>query len=206
MCQKIVLSKFWKLAFLLCFGALITGCAAGNQYDYKNQSIAFSTETQQKVGVAVVDERSYVVLGEKTANFVGLQRAGFGNPFDVTTKSNGPLADSFAYAIVEGLKKRNVNASVLKSSSAQEAVKALNSIDASRLLLIHLTEWKTDTYASMKLLYDVKASVSDPKFKELAENKLVGTKNLGSSDNFHVGFSEVIGNLINDPKIIQALK
>ncbi|MEH6548066.1 MAG: hypothetical protein V7701_16640, partial [Sneathiella sp.] len=91
-----------KLGVILAFGILLSACAVGNKYDYKDQPIDLAASSDQKIGVSVVDQRIYIVSGEKPADFVGLQRGGFGNPFDVNTKSGGPMADSFAFAIAEG--------------------------------------------------------------------------------------------------------
>lgn len=208
----------WKSAFLLSLGLLVSACAVGNQYDYKNQVIEFTGETDQKVGVAVVDQRPYIVSGEKTPNFVGLQRGGFGNPFNVTTKSNEPLADSISFAIVEALKKRNISASVLKTvptADAAEAMKVLDASGSSRLLMVYLTEWKTDTFMNVKFLYDVKASVADGDRTVLAENSLAGTRKLGGDAgnppsfaraNVPIAFRKLIRDLVNDPKMLEALK
>lgn len=212
--NRTIFSLIGKLAFAISLGLLASACAVGNQYDYKNQAIEFNADTDQKVGVAVVDQRAYVLSGEKTPNFVGLQRGGFGNPFDVTTKSNEPLADSISFAIVEGLKKKNVNASVLiaePTADLNEVKASIASSGMSRFLMVYLTEWKTDTFVNSKLVYDVKATVANSEQSVLAENSLVGSRKLlGETsdpfDNVPIGYRKLIKDLVNDPKLLNALK
>ena len=64
---------------------LIAGCAAGNQYDYSGSDLALPITGSGDIGVAVLDVRPYVLNGDKKPDFVGLQRGGFGNPFDVSS-------------------------------------------------------------------------------------------------------------------------
>ncbi len=208
----------WNLACVLCLGLLVSACAIGNEYDYKNQVIDFKGETEQKVGVAVVDQRPYVVSGKKEADFIGVQRGGFGDPFDVSTKSDEPLADSISFAIVEALKKQNITAKVLKTTPVaddEKALKALDSSDSTRLLMIYLMEWKSDTLINTRFLYDVKAVVADGKQTTIAEHSLKNSERLAGKfmdptnaarRNVPNAYRKVIRELINDPKLLEALK
>ena len=51
------------------------------------------------VAVASLDQRPTVLRGESPANYVGMQRAGFGNTFNVTTNSGLPFADAVNQSI-----------------------------------------------------------------------------------------------------------
>lgn len=44
------------------------------------------------LSVRVVENRYFVLTGEKEPSFIGKYRGGFGNPFDVNTEGNVPLA------------------------------------------------------------------------------------------------------------------
>ncbi|MEH6474973.1 MAG: hypothetical protein V7727_04755 [Sneathiella sp.] len=207
-----------KLIAIAGLGLLLSACAVGNQYDYKSQPIKVGLDTEQKVAVAVVDQRPYIVSGDKTPNFVGLQRGGFNNPFDVTTLSNEPLADSISSAIVASLKHKNIDAEVLKTKASSDISETLKTLDVSeftRLLLIHFSEWKSDTLVNVKFTYTIGAKVTDNNLAILAENSLLDKKVLGGSfvnapefarTNVPVAFQKVIEELLNDPKIIDALK
>jgi hypothetical protein len=217
-CLNHPLRMLSKLGCLLAFGVLLSACAVGNQYDYKNQPIDLAASTDQKIGVAVVDQRIYVVAGDKTPDFVGLQRGGFGNPFDVSTKSGGPMADSFAYAIADGLKSRGIDADVVLTSPTSIRAEARDQVttgDFTKYLLVYLTEWKSDTLVNVKFLYDVTAEVVDKDGTVLAVNKMENTEVLGGSfgnppefatKNVPIAFRRVMKDLISDPGILTALQ
>jgi hypothetical protein len=84
-------------------GVLLGGCAVDNSHRYDLGDAEFQVESNKTVAVAVVDTRPYVLSGEKTANFSGLMRGGFGNPFDVTTDSGRALAEDLTISIVRAL-------------------------------------------------------------------------------------------------------
>ena len=72
-----------RLFAILAICILSGGCAVGVQHSYSATDTKFDIIADSKVAVAVHDRRPYVVSGDKAGNFVGLQRAGFGNPYDV---------------------------------------------------------------------------------------------------------------------------
>jgi len=200
-----------KILILAGIGFSLSACAVGNQYDYNTQALDFDVKSTQKVGVAVVDQRAYVVLGEKTPDFVGLQRAGFGNPFDVTTKSGKPLADDMAKVIANSLQRNNVDAIVLKTKptvDAMAAKKSLKMLKSTRLLIVYLSKLKSDTYLNPEFNYDVKAEVVDDKGSILAENKIAEFQAL-QGDPFEVvpaAYKKMLNQLVGDKKILDALK
>lgn len=207
-----------KIISLVSLGFLLSACAVGNEYDYKNQPLNFSLESKQKVAVAVVDQRPYIVSGNKTPDFVGLQRGGFNNPFDVTTLSDEPLSDSISSAIVAGLKNKNIDATVLKTEPSADFAATLNSLNTSdftRLLLINLSKWKSDTLMRVWFDYDVGAVVTDSGKEVLAKKSLakryvlrgeVGHGPYFAIANVPIAYKKVIEELLNDPAIVKALK
>lgn len=64
----------------------------GNKHQYIGSDPELLVTTTYATAVAVQDRRPYVLDGDKDADFVGIQRGGFGNPFDVITTSGRPLA------------------------------------------------------------------------------------------------------------------
>jgi hypothetical protein len=52
---------------------------------------------------------------------------------------------------------------------------------AKKIILLTLLNWKTDTYQSTDLIYDVSMTVLDSQGHELATKRLEGTDNLGKS-------------------------
>lgn len=92
--------KAFTLVFLVF---LVSGCAIGNKYDYQNAELSLPVGGSGELGLAVVDNRSYVRNGDKAPNFIGSQRGGFGNPFDVTTASGRSLISDMEDALKSSL-------------------------------------------------------------------------------------------------------
>ena len=66
---------------------VLSGCAVGNQYDYQATSVALPIVGSGELGLAIIENRSYVLDGSRKPNFVGLQRATLGNAFPKYTPS-----------------------------------------------------------------------------------------------------------------------
>ena len=167
------------LAAMLC-----TGCAVGNRHDYGTAQVSLQLEGGGRVAVATHDLRGYVVSGDKSEDFVGLQRGGYGNPFDVGTASGRSLATEMTAAICASLSSHGFQAQPVPTSPGEEpgAVLArLRQTGADRLLLLSLLNWKSDTYKSTALAYEVTLSVHDPQGAKLGDCRLEGSDDLGGS-------------------------
>jgi hypothetical protein len=158
--------KSW-LTRIGAFSALATllltlgGCAVGNRYDYGSSITGLPVSGSGKLAVSVVDARPYVLSGDKKPDFVGLQRGGFGNPFDVRTESGQPLATEMRDAIAKALQQQGF--SVVGATEA-----------APRKLELRVLEWKTDVMVKMKTTYDLQLSVFDANGALLAQSKTKG--------------------------------
>ena len=89
-----------------------------------------------------------MVNGDKAPDFVGVQRGGFGNPFDVRTASGEPLADEMRAAIASAMQHQGFTVVPLGGA-------------APRKLELRILEWKTDVMMSMSVQYDLSLSVFD---------------------------------------------
>lgn len=139
----------------------ISGCAVGNRYDYGSSISGLPVSGSGELAVNVVDDRPYVLSGEKKPDFVGLQRGGFGNPFDVRTASGRPLADEMRDAIAKALQQQGF--AVVGGSEA-----------APRKLELRVLEWKTDVMMRMKTRYDLQLSIFDARGSLVAQSKANG--------------------------------
>ncbi len=156
----------------------------GNTHHYRNTVLNFKAGGNKSLGIATHDERVYVLSGEKEPDFVGLSRGGYGNPWDITTSSGKPLAEDVTAAIEQSLKKKGfapVPVIVAAGDKQDTVLKKLTETKADRLLLIQMAEWKSDTYVSTGLFYDVIATVYDAQGKALAEKSIKGYDKLGGS-------------------------
>ncbi len=160
------------------------GCAVGNRYNYSGVTADIAAAGSSSIAVAIQDLREYVVSGAKKPQFVGLQRGGYGNPFNVSTQSNRPLADDITEVVIASLGQKGFKAVPVAVTSAdkQEAVlDKAKAAKAERILILTLNEWKSDTYANVALQYDVTLTVLTGEGKNLAEKTIKGRDNLGGS-------------------------
>ena len=164
--------------------ALSAGCAVGNKHGYSAVRPELGVQGNRSVAVAAQDARPYVVSGSKAPDFVGLQRGGFGNPFDVTTESGKPLVEDIAATVVLSLERKGFKSTAVKvaPSGTRADVRTLFAQTGSeRIALLVFREWKSDTYQNTALHYDVTLYVYDNAGKELAVNRINGRDNLGGS-------------------------
>ena len=82
----------------ILFGSLVAfivlqGCAVGNKYNFSDVKADFQAAPAKvkQIAVATSDQRQVIKSGECTPTYVGMQRAGLGNPWRVNTQSDFPL-------------------------------------------------------------------------------------------------------------------
>tara|TARA_R110000824_G_scaffold366730_2_gene555587 strand:+ start:101285 stop:101920 length:636 start_codon:yes stop_codon:yes gene_type:complete len=211
-----MLKKFLGLAFA---ASLLAGCAVGQKIDYSQQYSNIPTVKHgTTVSLGVQDLRPYVLAGEKDSSFVGVQRGGFYNPFDVNTSSGRPLADDLLQAFTNTLKSAGtiVTGSTLSSSlSPDMAVKTLSKNGSERILYISYREWKSDSFSNSWIVYDITAQIFDKNMKKLGENHLQGKDAITSSaamaandanNSITSAFQLKIKELLSNQEIIVALQ
>lgn len=198
---------------LLIVGA--TGCAVGNQYDYRSAEVSLPLTGDGDVGVAVLENRSYVLSGNKNPNFVGTQRGGFGNPFDVTTGSGQALVSEMSDALEKGLRNSGYTVSKIQVSSSDPSavISAIAENGKVKNIVLTVTEWKTDIYMNMSLHFNLVLQIVGKDGTTIATNQMQGEEKLSGagfeSQNSRLAadaFEIKIGRLFNSPEVIAALK
>jgi hypothetical protein len=200
------------LALTLTLGA----CAVGNKYDYAAASPALTAETANSVSAAVIDRRPYVLGGSKSADFVGLQRGGFGNPFDVKTQSGRDLAADLTDGLVRALEARGIAARALPLAAGtptETVIAQFQAQGSDRLLVVGMREWKTDAMMRLTLHWALDAAVHDRSGAEIATHSITGTAPVGAAG-FESGnsaaviqqASQKLSELLYDPAIVAALR
>ena len=173
-----------KRLVVVLAAAMSAGCAVGNKHGYSAVRPELGVQGNRSVAVAAQDARPYVVSGNKTPDFVGLQRGGFGNPFDVLTESGKPLVEDVAATIALSLERKGFKSTAVKvapSGTRADVLPLAAQTKAERVALLMVREWKSDTYQNTALLYDVTLHVYDNAGNELATNRITGRDNLGGS-------------------------
>jgi hypothetical protein len=194
----------------------LTGCAVGNRYAYQSVVANPQVSGTSAVSVATLDQREYVRSGSKDPQFVGLQRGGFGNPFDVRTADDKPLADGMTTALVNTLAKKGFRAQPVVVSytlSPADARQRAVSVGADRALGLTLQEWKSDTAFRVGLSYDMTMTVLDRTGTVLAEKRLQGHDNLGAAslpsqvgEIVATAFKTKLEQMLDDPGVAGALR
>ncbi|HBM87997.1 MAG TPA: hypothetical protein DD437_05605 [Rhodobiaceae bacterium] len=209
---------FSKIVSAIFLVGLLAGCAVGNKVDYRAQSVSLNTGSQKAIALGVHDQRPYVLSGNKTPQFVGIQRGGWGNPFDVLTQSGGPLAQDFATSISSALTRSGatVTAKAYPHSDSNDAVtKQLLALTADKYLLVSYQEWKTDSLMNTALIYDITARVLLRDGTVVAQNHLSGRDKISgnvtgdqtrANDTVPAAVSRKLQLLLGDKEIIAALQ
>ncbi len=203
-----------RTTLVLAAVLFLSGCAAGQKFGYSEASFAVGrVPAGAPVAVAVLDARPYVLEGRKPESFVGLSRGGYGNPFDVTTRSGAPLAADMTTALATaiGAAGREARAVPVPAKGGVEGAKAaLAGAGAERLLLFRLVEWKTDTMARTGLDYILTLDVMDRGGTVLATERIYGKEVSGSAigsaeKDARRWFGEKFQRLLSAPAIAAAL-
>lgn len=176
---------FGGLAVLVLVAVVSSGCAFGQKFGYADTSIAIrQMGIGRSAAVAVLDQREYVKSGDKPESFVGWSRGGFGNKFDVGTKSGTPLASEMTTAIASALEARGLKVrsiTVRPTDGPGGARQALVRTGSDRNLLFTLTEWRTDSMMRTGLDFDVSLDVLDGSGTQLAQGRVSGKEVSGAS-------------------------
>jgi hypothetical protein len=207
---------FYRMFSVLTLTLVLGACAIGNKYDYGSASVTIGADTDKSVSATVIDHRPYVVNGSKAPSFVGLQRGGFGNPFNVTTVSGRGLAEDLTDALVRALDVQGVTAEALMlapGTSIDDSVKQFQGQGTDLLLVVVMREWKTDAMMRLTLHWALDASVHDPSGGTLGKHSISGKAPVGAAG-FQSGNSVVSGQqasqklteLLNHPDIVAALR
>ena len=208
-----------KLLFLSFFSLTLGGCAIGSKMDLSKANFNAPEVRVKSVSVVGVDERPYVLDGDKTPEWIGLQRGGYGNPFGVHTESGDPLADDLANSIASALSRQasdvgviNVEDGTLTTNQAISKIKTNHPKD--RNLVLVVKNWKSDTMVDVNFEYDLELIVLDRRLRKIASKRITGNEALDGSFWNPVGVSErvvrerkaeIFGQLLSSSEISRAL-
>lgn len=147
---------------------LLGGCVAGQslQTGYESPAAAApaAAAAAAAVSVSVSDDRPFVRSGEKPPHYIGKYRAGFGNPWDVSTENDEPLADILARD--------------LKADLAAMGYRAAAEPGTARSLSVSIVDWNFDGYQNGRFWYELRVRVTDPDGRALAADTVQESTNI----------------------------
>lgn len=174
------------------------------------------TVAGNKLNILVSDERPYVLSGDKSQEWIGLQRSGFGIPYGVHTSSGKTLAEDIAASISKSFQANNVatQSTIVPLKSDPKA--AINSLPAgSKSLIVQIQDWKSDTLTDISFNYKLLAQVINAKGVVVATDSISGGEKLEGSAWNPIGESErkvfaktkaLLQELLAKPGIVKALR
>lgn len=208
------------IILIFLFAILLQGCAAGNRYNFSDvrANLQMSRVNNTSVAVGSLDQREVILSGRCPPTYVGMQRAGFGNPYRVNTESGLPFAEDMTSAVCDSLSKKGFNAIPVKVAynlTEQQAREVLGDKKADRSVFIIIKQWESDTYTNIGLIYELRLIVFNANHSAIAETFISDTKNISGSfwnptaaakEKIPEAFKQTLEILLNDPKIIDTLK
>lgn len=180
----------------------LAGCVAGQSLptSYTPPSTQAIAAPKAAVKVEVTDDRPYVKSGDKPPHYIGKYRAGFGNPWNVYTQNDEPLASVLARDLAADL------------TALGYAVNPAS--PAGRSLSVSIREWNFDGYQNGKMWYELQAVVKDATGNVVAtdtvrdESKIKGTFWMGAKGGFEREmpklYTEAVSRLVRDNRAVTA--
>lgn len=203
-----------SLLFVL---ALLQGACAAGQTIRFDHAVRLQAEGDASLRVGVLDARTYVRAEQKKPSFVGVQRGGYGNPFDVLTASGEPVATEIGRSLKASLKARGFTVDVVPLTPDQTMRESLAKLgsDAEHLaVLVVIEELRSDTMTNAALHYDLTVEVRRTG-KSLAFAREANRESLGGSvwdpgayakEVVPAAWSRALERLFDNPDVVEALK
>lgn len=205
-------------SFLFLVFTILSGCAIGNKYDFIEATPSTNISADNKVAVSANDRRRTVVSGECAPNYVGMQRAGFGNPWRVHTLSGNPFTQDVAESIAMSLNDNGFNTKTILIEPPTEDKKTAANIllksEADRYILVTVNQWESDTYNNIGLRYNLLLKVFNKEGQAIAQNTVDGQENISGSlwnppaaakKKIPEAYQRILQELLNDSEVQNAL-
>jgi len=193
----------------------LTGCS----HNYESVPLNLRAQGTRPVAVAVLDQRPYINPSPsgKSPDFVGVQYSLEGIPFDVKTGSGRPMAEAWAETIVSALRSRGFEARAVPTTNSMErgAVIRELGLSGSRGIFVGVKDWKVDARQAADLDFQIAVQVVDESGKVIGESGVGGRDHLGADfingatfarDQSMAAFKAKLEQVLNDPKIVEALR
>ncbi len=219
--------KWAYKSFLLLGIFLLISCASGHKIKYDDAIANITASGSIKIAVTTHDQRQYILSGESTPDYVGLNRGGLSavpfKPHSVATESGKPLAEDITTSICNSLSAKGFKAVAINVTPFEVRDKILakmKEVKGDRLLLLTLYEWQSDTYANTGLFYNMKLEVFDINGNRLTEKIMKGEDNISRDDGYFSTslpienmkimipkvFKDKIEVLLNNKDVVETLK
>jgi hypothetical protein len=210
--------KFSSLFFLTVAALMLASCGNLYRINYSNIKTDLHYSGSRSVSIGVLDQRPYVLSGEKDPKYVGTMRGGYGNPFDLWTQSNLRLTDEMAATVADSLRSKGFNVMAVKAAVGKDGsimLSEMKSSGAERLVFIEIKDWWSNYYPASygaektELIMNVELKVLDRYQRVLGSSRLNGTAIPPSGwpkDTIPGFYQKKMTELLNDQGIKRALR
>jgi hypothetical protein len=165
------------LLAIITLTLLLSGCASVLTVEQAAPEI--NKPLTEKITIAVIDHRPYILDGDKAASFEGLSRTTIGIPFSRYTYNNKSMSEFLTNRLVAGFNKSGVQALALMTTpkTTIEEVKTIGS----KTVVIVLNEWKYDYHAfSDNSWYNFDVIIKDTDGAPLINKNFTGEQDVPS--------------------------
>lgn len=161
----------------MAFVTFLSGC--GSTMTAEQAAPKVNKRVSEKVSVAVIDHRPYVLDGDKAPSFEGLSRSALGIPYSRYLIQDKPMSDYLVNRLVAGFKKAGVEVSGIQTTP-QLTVSELAKTETKTVVVI-LKEWKYDYHTFVdSSWYDFDVLIKDQNGKELIRKNFAGEQDVPS--------------------------
>ncbi len=177
---------FYKLGVALLM-VFMSGCVLTEntrKAAFELPALELQGGSSDVIVVGVLDERPYVLSGDKPAKYIGQFQLSMGGPYDAFTQSKQPMVTEFSGRLPSLLTKKfpNIKTVLLDIGlSKQEAVKKLLDSGAPKVALITLKEWKSLTAIDTSLWFDAQLEVFNTEKQLLSYKRTQGHDTFGGA-------------------------
>jgi hypothetical protein len=210
--------KFSSLFFLTVAALMLASCGNLYRINYSNIKTDLNYSGSRSVSIGVLDQRPYILSGEKDPKYVGTIRGGYGNPFDLWTQSNLHLTDEMAATVADSLRNKGFKVVMVKAAVGKDGsgiLSEMKSSGAERLVFIEVKDWWSNYYPASygaektELIMNVELKVLDRFQRVLGTGRLKGTANPPSGwpkDTIPGFYQKKMTELLNDQGVKRALR
>lgn len=176
----------YRLSALLLW-AMLSGCVLTENTrstGFNLPALELQGGSSSLIVMGVLDERPYVLSGDKPPKYIGEFELSYGGPYDAFTTSKQPMVNEFGNKLVHLLghtfpEIKTVNLSI--GLSKDEAVTQLLENGANKVVLITLKEWKSHTAIDTSLWFDAQVESFNKDKQLLAYKRTQGHDTFGGA-------------------------
>lgn len=163
---------------ILMFAAMLSLAGCATPLTLEQSAPAIPATDDNSYLLSVIENRPYVLSGDKEPNYAGIVRGGFGIPHFVPTPDGKPLVDFLAERLAHGLKTPSGTVLVqnhTKPPELNEVADATVAAAANRGIAVRLREWRFDFgMFSWRFFYNLDIEIFDREGKRIAAKHFSG--------------------------------